>query len=122
MARQPARYICDLCKEEIADLETSGRLAYPFNGDDLAQIMEMIAGDNPIAHRILGIVPLPSHHEFHFCKRCIDGFLPMADAMKALAISLQSEEWKARRAKYEAKRIKDDEPGEIRIDDDGRIH
>lgn len=106
MARLPATFVCDLCKNALDASEPFPTLEYPFSQDDLRDIVETITGQFSQAHQFLGLVPIPARHQFHFCKSCVDNFLPMADAMKALAVSLQKDEWQQRRRRYEDLQLK----------------
>lgn len=106
MARTPSRFECDRCKNPLDSGAPFPTLEYPFSEEDVRELVESIAGSFPQAHQFLGFVPIRATHQFHFCKECVDRFLPMADAMKALAVSLQRDEWQARRRRYEQMQLK----------------
>lgn len=105
MARVPARYECDLCKNPLDPDTVFPTLDYPLGPEDLVELVQAITDTFPQAHQFLGFVPINPRHRFHFCKDCVDRFLPMADAMKALAISIQKDEWVKRREQYEHTQI-----------------
>jgi hypothetical protein len=103
VAKIPASWECDLCKEAIDPEVPFPTLEYPFSPEELAEMVtDLTNGELPAGHSIFGLVPLPARHQFHFCRRCVLNFLPMVEDMMALARSLQQEEWRRRRRKMEA--------------------
>ena len=106
MAKIQATWECDFCKGLLDPDLPFPTLEYPFSNEELQEMVNDITQQLPsLAHAMLGLVPLPTHHRFHFCKKCVLGFLPMAEEMKALAISIQREEWNIRRRKLERKQL-----------------
>lgn len=98
----PGKRVCELCQErEIGkDDEMFPIVFYPLEPAEIERLaLEFAASVNIPEGGVLGqIMPvvMPRGVRLEFCKPCADGFIPMLEQLKGLAIDRISERMKAR--------------------------